>query len=434
MQVRTPALEMRLSRSMACTNASVTLDVLARITPPYPENALTRPPINLGLVIDRSGSMGERGKIEYAIKAAVFAVQQLLPTDRVSVTFYDNVIETPVPSTLATDKQTIIRAIESARARGGTNLHGGWQNGITQVRAFLQKNGVNRVLLLSDGLANEGVTDHNQISQAVKDAALAGATTTTIGLGAHYDEHLMLKIAQSGTGNYYFVNDPVSFQDIFQSELHGLMNLAGRNVSLGIQGTEGVSIVDQLNDFERLPTGNYKLPEMVAGVPLLAVFRLNVNPTTSTGNLCTVRLAWDDPTLLTRQSKKIDIPLNSPVPLETWNSLPTDTEVAQQVGLLIGARAQREYSQAIDRGDIAEARKVMERNLQNLSALPPSLEILEELEYLQGTLAVAEIDQFEAKKRGHYRSSARQSSLLRKMGQIPDDNPPTTPPSPPGTQ
>ena len=95
-----PTIEMIPAKRHVCSDASITLDVLIRITPPKPEVHFPRSPLNLALVLDRSGSMAGSKKMPYAIDAAVFAARQLLPTDRVSVTTFDDEVETIVASTL----------------------------------------------------------------------------------------------------------------------------------------------------------------------------------------------------------------------------------------------------------------------------------------------------------------------------------------------
>ena len=86
--MKRPQIDLLPLRSAVCTNAGTILDVLVKVTPPVPERPVGRPPLNLGLVLDRSGSMAGRNKMDYARQAAAFAVQQLLPTDRVSVTIF----------------------------------------------------------------------------------------------------------------------------------------------------------------------------------------------------------------------------------------------------------------------------------------------------------------------------------------------------------
>src|SRR3712207_2057060 len=106
-----PTIDLIPLRAAVSSDSPTTLDVLVRITPPKVEVELKRPILNIGLVIDRSGSMSGQ-KIEYARQAACYAVQQLLPTDRVSVTIYDTQVQTLVSSTLAVNKANITGKIQ----------------------------------------------------------------------------------------------------------------------------------------------------------------------------------------------------------------------------------------------------------------------------------------------------------------------------------
>src|SRR5438093_1188193 len=113
----------------ACSDAPITLDLLVRITPPQPEVHFLRPPMNLALVLDHSGSMASGRKMASAREAAAFAVQQLLPTDRLSVTIFDDAVETVVPNGPVQDKASIVRRINAIQPDGSTALHAGWKEG-----------------------------------------------------------------------------------------------------------------------------------------------------------------------------------------------------------------------------------------------------------------------------------------------------------------
>ena len=138
----------------------MTLDVLLRITPAADLNDVVprRPPLNLALVIDKSGSM--RGRpLHEAKRCADMVVDRLSASDRLAIVAYDNSVEVVLPSAPVEDRSRFKQAIASIREGGMTNLHGGWHAGATEVARSIRAEGVARVLLLSDGQANEGETD-----------------------------------------------------------------------------------------------------------------------------------------------------------------------------------------------------------------------------------------------------------------------------------
>src|SRR5215211_5657412 len=140
-----------------------TVDMLIRITPtlsPDPSsrpNWKGRPDLNLSLVLDRSGSMqGE--KMMRAREAAMFCVDQMLPSDRLSVVTFDERIDVLFPSEPVTNKQSMKDLIARVTARGSTALHEAWMRGGLTVSEQMLDQGINRVVLITDGLANVGVT------------------------------------------------------------------------------------------------------------------------------------------------------------------------------------------------------------------------------------------------------------------------------------
>jgi Ca-activated chloride channel family protein len=281
------------------------------------------------------------------------------------------------------------------------------------VAEHLAAGALNRVLVLSDGLANRGVTDPNAITRAVKDWAGRGVSTTTMGLGDDYNEDLMEAMGESGEGNYYFISAPVMLADIFASELSGLMATFGQKASLGLECGEGVAVADVLNDFERLPTGRLRLPNLVAGMPLQVVVRLNVPARAdgAPGLVVSTRLAWDPPGGGARRSlhARLDLPA---VPVASWALLPEDPAVVEQEALLMAARAQKEAAQAMLRGDYGGTRDAIAMTRQAYHAMPPSPAVMADLADLDAMEA-----QFEA---GNIAGSAKLgkfTSWKRRRGQ-----------------
>jgi Ca-activated chloride channel family protein len=378
--VSEPRIDLIPARTAVCCDASVTLDVLVRITPPPPEQRGERPAHNLGLVLDRSGSMAEARKMEYARQAAIFAVEQLLPTDRVSVTVFDNVVETVVPSAPAEDKRRVISLLRESHPRNSTALHGGWQEGANQVRGHTVAGSLNRVLLLSDGLANVGESRPDVIATEVKRVSEQGVGTSTMGVGDDYNEDLLQAMAQSGDGNYYYIESPAQLSVIFQAELHGLMATVGEKVSLSLQPTGGVAIADVLNDLEAAE-GGLKLPNLVAGMPTDILVRLAVPPQTHARVLCLMRLAWDEPKVKQRRELAAELQVGV-VPKTAWDAQPANPEVAEKVALLLVARLKKQATQALEHGNPDLAKQLLQGAREVLDQALPTAEVTQERQAL----------------------------------------------------
>lgn len=214
-----------------------------------------RIPLNLSIVIDRSGSM-DGDKLENAKKAAIHMIQQMKTEDYVSIVVYDDAVNVLQKATPVTDKAALINKIKGIATGGSTNLWGGTSKGYEEVKANYKSSYVNRVLLLSDGLANAGVTDNNVIAfkvQQYKDKE--GITLSTFGLGLDYNETLMTDMAETGSGNYYFIDSPDNLASIFNKELNGLLNVAAQNALLTVTLPQGVTM-EKVYNFKYIANNN----------------------------------------------------------------------------------------------------------------------------------------------------------------------------------
>ena len=376
-----PTLELIPLHGAIATQQPMTLDVLVRITPPAVTLKADRVPLNLSLAIDRSGSM-QGQKMHYAREAARFAVENLLPCDRISIVLFDDRIETLVPSTLATDKNTLLEKLSHVHSRGSTALHAGWVEGGVQVSQYLNPAQLNRVIVLSDGLANVGETRPDAIASDVHGLAQRGVSTTTLGIGDDYSEDLLAAMARSGDGNFFHIESADQLPTIFETELSGLAATLGQRVSLGIKPGNGVTVMDVLNDFEMTDTRRYKLPNLMVGSPIQVVVRLQVPALERSSELMQVRLAWDDAEQPGRQVLRagLELPL---VSAEQFSDFPANPAVQEQVALLMAARARREAVMYSDRGDYAAAGMSLANARMEMAAMPPSAALLEEQSILE---------------------------------------------------
>lgn len=202
--------------------------------------AKKRMPLNLAIVLDHSGSM--RGKkLEQAKQAASYLVEQLDPEDTVSVVLYDTEVEVIFPAAPVGDKVSRIqRLIRGVDAGGSTALHGGVQRGGEQLREFFDKERINRVILLSDGIANVGPSSNREIASLGTKLARRGMSVTTIGLGADYNETLLTALAEASDANYYYVADVEALPEVFREELGELKRVVAREIEIEIRCADGV--------------------------------------------------------------------------------------------------------------------------------------------------------------------------------------------------
>lgn len=199
-------------------------------------------PLNISIVIDRSGSMAG-GKLDFAKKAATAIIDKLTPQDFVSIVIYDEFIDVIQKSTPVLQKDSIRNKIAKIKARNSTNLWGGSDSGYQQVKTAYRKNYVNRVLLISDGNITAGVKIPSRIIEKVREYKdIDGITISTFGVGLDYNEMLMTDMAESGAGNYYFIDQASKMAAMFDKELNGLMNLVAQDAELRISLPKGVTV------------------------------------------------------------------------------------------------------------------------------------------------------------------------------------------------
>jgi Ca-activated chloride channel homolog len=352
------------------------LELLIRIRNPEPAvQNNQRPLLNLALVIDRSGSM-EGQRLEYAKAAAKYAISQLTPNDKISITIFDDNVETIARSQAVHTR--LNQLIDQIHTAGSTNLHGGWLEGANQAASSLEVNRLNRVLLLSDGQANQGETRPEEIFRQVAGLAKKGISTSTMGVGEDFNEDLLEGIATNGDGNYHFIHHPKQLPEIFAVELKGLLTTLGRLVSLGLEPKTGVKVLDVLNDFEKTETGRYKLDNLRFGQQLEVAIRLEINAEMlQFPEILGLRLAYTD-TSGTRHVQKLSFSMTKNEYLEMGINL----EVQEAVALLTTARSKLVVAGMIDAGNVREAAAELKRQNLMLQAMPVSASIISEMALL----------------------------------------------------
>jgi Ca-activated chloride channel family protein len=404
-----PSLHFRPLRPAVAADGATTLDLLITVRSPEPPPSVSRqrPALNLAMVIDRSGSMAG-SKLSYARKAARFLAGELSERDRLAIVTFDSEVKVLVPSQPVRDPLLFISAINTIDAGGCTALFDGWLAGATEVASQLDLQGLNRVLLLSDGQANEGLTDHQQIAAKVEGLTQRGISTSAFGLGSGFDEDLMGAVAGAGDGTLAQIESPQQLADLYASELQGLASTVGRKVSLGIRARHGAELVDVLNDLPRTSAGNFQLPNLRHGQELGIGVRLQLPAWAPNQQIASVRLAWRSPERDGRQEliEHLTLPVRPQTELE---GLAADPLVAEQLALLQANRDRRLAIEELDRGALRAAMASLEVIDQRLAALPQSASVQRERRLLAEKRALMQQDRGLSRKR--LRRESLRSSL-----------------------
>ncbi len=221
------------------TVVKVTLDA------PPAKATKQRPPVNLAIVLDRSGSMTGT-KIEKAKEAAIEAIRHLGSRDIFSLVVYDTNVNTIIPAQRGGYSELVKRKIRQIGPGGSTALFGGVSQGAAEVRKNLSSEYIHRIILLSDGLANVGPSTPEDLGRLGAALIKENISVTTIGVGTDYNEDLMAKLSQKSDGNTYFVESGRDLPRIFTAELGNVLNVVAKKVEVIVEipnGMRPVSII-----------------------------------------------------------------------------------------------------------------------------------------------------------------------------------------------
>jgi Ca-activated chloride channel family protein len=241
---------MHLSALLDCDLVAVEqtdeLTLLVELTAPSPTTTSARQPATLQVVLDRSGSMaGDR--LEGAKSALISLVDRLNPTDNLGVLAFDDETQIVVPAGPLANKAAVKHAIAAVYAGGCTDLSSGYLRGLQEAQRAAGPTGAT-LLLVSDGHANAGVTDPDQLGQVATRARTKNVTTSTLGFGLGYDEQLLGALARGGAGNELFAEEADTAVALIAGEVDGLLTQVAQAASLRLTWTDHVAGISVLND------------------------------------------------------------------------------------------------------------------------------------------------------------------------------------------
>ncbi len=263
----------------------------------------TRTPLNLCLVIDRSGSM-EGPPLEYVKQACSFVVDMLGPNDVLSIVTFEETVDVLMPPQRVTNKQPIKEGIQRLMPGNTTNLYDGLALAAQQVSGITDPGRATRLVVLTDGDPTAGIKDFSALVAHAGEIKQRGITCTFLGFGPDYNEELLAAMAKRAGGNYYYIPRPELIPEVFRTELDKLMTSVARNLKLEMKIARWVSLRSPLAS----ANGEVTLPlaDLERGASIQQVFDFDfTNHPLGHYRVANGKLSYDD--LISGRSEIIDL-------------------------------------------------------------------------------------------------------------------------------
>lgn len=366
---------LKFAKKVFQPGAGLPVDLVVEVTAPAAE-PLDRMPLDVALVIDRSGSMAG-APLENVKSAVIGLLRHLGPDDRIAVVAFDSKVEVILP--LANHDITAAqRTISQLQTRGRTNLSGGWLEGLRLLVTAPREGTVRRIITLTDGHANEGVIDSARIAELVRGGRSQGVTSSFIGFDDGYDEVLLSTVADAGGGDDYWCDGPDKAAEVFLAEFGALSSVVAQNLVVTVSPADSVTDLGLVNDLA-VTIGDSSeitahLGDAYGGETRKLVLRLHLKPDLAEGDtpIASVGLTWaavgSAPALHSTTVTaivRIDQDPNAPDP-------EADPTVMEEILVLEAAKAQRAAAAAADEHDFRQAStllltsaKLLERSGRN---------------------------------------------------------------------
>lgn len=344
--------------------------VLLEVEAPAAVTDATRLQASLEVVLDRSGSM-YGAPLEGAKKALVALVRRLEPTDNFGLVTFDDSAQVVVPAGPLTDKEAVIARINAVHSGGSTDLSAGYLRGLREIRRVARHGGT--VLVISDGHVNAGIQKVDEFASITSKAYAEGVVTSTLGYGQAYDETLLSGIARAGSGNHVFADNPDAAGAAIAGEVDGLLNKVVQAASLTVTFEPSVEFLRLYNDLPAQQIGSGKvmveLGDLYAQEARKVLLKFKVPALSALGlaRIATLELAYVELPGLVEQVASLPINVNVVPGDEATGRVPHPV-VRSEVLFQEAQDVKRQASEAFERGDFQEGRRLMGETRSRLSA------------------------------------------------------------------
>jgi Mg-chelatase subunit ChlD len=365
----TVALDVRCATASVAAGGATWLQI--GISTARSHDVSERPPLALALAVDCSGSMADAGKMETVHAGLRRMVERLRPEDRLAIVAWSDEARLVLPLASVGDGVAARRAIEELAPSGSTNLEAGLACAFASLRDddAHRAGAARRVILLTDGIANRGVTDPEEILRRARRAGECGIDLATVGVGADLNHDLLQRLARGGRGLYHFVSDRRDLAKVFVDDLQSLLLPVARRVRLDVVLPRGLR-VDRVygHDFEPTRAGfAVRLDDLNAGTTRVVLARLDAGSTPGPRVRIDATLAFDavggavNAVRCESTTLRLDRCGDSDRDGPETDSI--DPEVTKNVTIALLADALHEAARAAAEGSPHRARRILDRAL-----------------------------------------------------------------------
>jgi Mg-chelatase subunit ChlD len=338
------------------------------------------PPVNLSLVIDKSGSMADSDKLSRVKEALLTLVGRLRASDTLSLVVFDSGAQVLMPARRLGDGEEARRLIRGLEPGSATNIHAGLMLGYREALKNYDREATNRVVLLTDGIANEGVTDPAQIARESVGYNDRGVDLSTIGVGLDLNKDLLRELAKSGRGLFHFVADAHDIKKVFLKEAQSLVAPVATEPDLEVEYGPKLELA-QVYGYEPVRAGDavkIRLDNMNQGLTQVVLMRFRVKPGAAVGMgfmrpSARVKFSYYD------RAQKRRVTRTEAVVLDVESSagaddMLRDTEVGKNFTIALLAQAIRDMAAEVEAKRYREAERTLDAAIATTDRRYPHLE------------------------------------------------------------